>query len=43
VRIGIVLPYIVIYRHSARDDTVTILRLVHGYCRISGKLLRGGK
>jgi toxin ParE1/3/4 len=39
IRIGIVSPYIVIYRHNADDDTVTVLRIVHGRRRISGKLL----
>ncbi|MGE0372935.1 MAG: type II toxin-antitoxin system RelE/ParE family toxin [Gammaproteobacteria bacterium] len=39
IRIGIVSPYIVIYRHSAADSTVTILRIVHGRRRISGNLL----
>ncbi len=39
IRIGIVSPYIVIYRYSERDDTVTVLRLVHGRRRITGKLL----
>lgn len=39
VRIGIVSPYIVIYRYAAHDDTVTVLRIVHGRRRITGKLL----
>ena len=39
IRIGIVSPYIIIYRHSAEDDTVTMLRIVHGRRRITGKLL----
>jgi len=39
IRIGIVSPYIVIYRYSEREDTVTVLRLVHGRRRITGKLL----
>jgi toxin ParE1/3/4 len=41
VRIGIVFPYIVIYEHVAREDVVTILRIVHGRRKISGKLLSG--
>ena len=39
IRIGIVSPYIVIYRHSENDDTVTVLRIVHGRQEITRKLL----
>ncbi len=39
IRIGVVSPYIVIYRHSADDNTVTVLRIVHGRRRITGALL----
>jgi toxin ParE1/3/4 len=39
IRIGIVSPYIVIYRHSEGDDTVTVLRIVHGRRKITGKML----
>jgi toxin ParE1/3/4 len=39
IRIGIASPYIVIYRHTEDDDTVTVLRVVHGRRRITGKLL----
>jgi toxin ParE1/3/4 len=39
IRIGIVSPYIVIYRHSEGDDTVTLLRIVHGRRKITGKML----
>jgi toxin ParE1/3/4 len=41
VRIGIVLPYIVIYESAVNADSVTILRIVHGRRKISGKLLSG--
>jgi toxin ParE1/3/4 len=41
VRIGIVLPYLVIYRHSESDDTVTILRIVHGRRNITRALVGG--
>jgi toxin ParE1/3/4 len=41
IRIGIVSPYIVIYRHTEADGTVNVLRIVHGSRRITGKLLRG--
>lgn len=39
VRIGVVSPYIVIYEHDETDDTVVVLRIVHGRRRITGKLL----
>lgn len=39
VRIGIVPPYIVIYEYGETDDAVTILRIVHGRRRITGKSL----
>jgi toxin ParE1/3/4 len=39
IRIGVVSPYIVIYRNEG-DDTVTVLRIVHGRRRITGKMLR---
>jgi plasmid stabilization system protein ParE len=42
-RIGIVSPYIVIYDYSEPDNTVTILRIVHGRRDITGKLLSGRK
>jgi toxin ParE1/3/4 len=41
IRIGVVSPYIVIYRHTEAADTVTILRIVHGRRRITGTLLSG--
>ena len=41
VRIGIVTPYIVIYEHSAKDDAVTILRIVHSHRDITARFLTG--
>ena len=41
IRVGIASPYIVIYSHMEADDTVRVLRIVHGSRRITGKLLRG--
>jgi toxin ParE1/3/4 len=41
IRIGVVLPYIVIYSYTETDGAVRVLRIVHGSRRISGKLLRG--
>jgi toxin ParE1/3/4 len=42
IRIGIVTPYIVIYRYDVSDDVVTVLRIVHGRRRITSQLLRPG-
>jgi toxin ParE1/3/4 len=39
VRIGVVAPFIVIYRYSMEIDTETVLRVVDGRRRISGRLL----
>jgi toxin ParE1/3/4 len=39
IRIGVVTPYVVIYRNED-DNTVTVLRIVHGRRRITGKMLR---
>jgi toxin ParE1/3/4 len=39
IRIGIVSPYLILYRYDPVDDTVTVLRLVHGRRRITDKLL----
>jgi hypothetical protein len=39
IRIGIVSPYIVIYRNDDVSNTVTVLRIVHGRRRISGRML----
>jgi toxin ParE1/3/4 len=39
IRIGIVSPYIVIYRYIEDDDVVTVLRIVHGHRKTAGKLL----
>jgi toxin ParE1/3/4 len=37
IRVGIVFPYIVISRHSNIDDTVTVLRVLHGRRNITAK------
>jgi toxin ParE1/3/4 len=39
IRIGIVSPYIIIYRYIEADDVITVLRIVHGHRKIAGKLL----
>ena len=38
VRIGVVDPYLAIYRHDR--DAVTVLRIVHGRRRITGAMFR---
>ena len=39
VRIGIVLPYIITYEDRSSDETVIILRIVHGSRNITARLL----
>ena len=39
IRIGIVSPYIVIYRNDDDSNTVTVLRIAHGRRRITGRML----
>ena len=41
IRIGIVSPYIAIYAHSESDNTVMILRVIHGRREITSELLPG--
>ncbi len=41
VRIGLVLPYVVAYRHVPNSDLVGIIRVVHGSRHIRRKLLAG--
>jgi toxin ParE1/3/4 len=43
VRICVVAPFIIIYRFTEENDTVTVLRLVDGRRRMSGKLLRSAR
>jgi plasmid stabilization system protein ParE len=38
-RIGMVLPYLLIYDWTAVDDTLTLLRVVHGRRNITRRLL----
>jgi toxin ParE1/3/4 len=40
VRIAIVSPYVVIYEYAMSDDTVVLLRILHGHRNITGDLLR---
>lgn len=41
IRVGMVRPYLVIYRHIEGSDTVGILRILHGSRNISRRLLKG--
>jgi toxin ParE1/3/4 len=38
-RIGIVPPYVLIYEFTATDDTLTLLRVVHGKRNITRRLI----
>jgi toxin ParE1/3/4 len=40
VRMGIVSPYNIIYEYIEADDTVTIMRIVHGRRRITRRILK---
>ena len=42
VRVGVVRPYLVIYRHRKGSDRVDIVRILHGSRNITRRLLRGG-
>lgn len=39
IRIGVVSPFVLIYRYTKIGDTVTVLRIVHGRQDITRKLL----
>ena len=41
IRVGVVFPYLVIYRHITGGDTVSIIRIIHGRRKITRKILRG--
>jgi len=41
IRIGILPPYIVVYRHDQDAGVVVILRILHGRRRIAGAMLGG--
>jgi hypothetical protein len=43
IRVGVVFPYLVVYRHVEGDDTVSIIRVLHGRRRMTRKLLRGAR
>ena len=39
-RIAIVSPYVLIYDYARKDDTLSLLRILHGRRNITNKLLR---
>jgi toxin ParE1/3/4 len=41
-RIAIISPYLLIYDYSAKDDAVTLLRILHERRNITQELIRGG-
>ena len=40
IRMGVVRPYLVIYRHSG--GTLTVLRIIHGRRKLAGAMIKGG-
>lgn len=42
VRVGVMHPYLVIYRYAIGSDTVSIVRILHGRRKITRKLLGPG-
>ena len=42
IRVGVVFPYLVIYRYLKSDDTVSIIRVIDGRRNITRRLVRGG-
>src|SRR5438874_9979297 len=41
IRVGVVFPYLVIYRYLKADDTVSIIRVIDGRRNVTRRLLRG--
>jgi len=39
IRVGVVWPYLVIYQYAQEHDAVTVLRIVHGRRKITGRML----
>jgi toxin ParE1/3/4 len=40
VRVAVVSPYLIIYQHDGRDDTLILLRILHGRRNVTDRLLR---
>jgi toxin ParE1/3/4 len=41
IRVGVVFPYLVIYRHVRGEDAVTVIRILHGRRRIGPQIPQG--
>ena len=39
IRVGVVYPYLVVYRHAEGANTVSIIRIIHGRRKIKRRLL----
>jgi toxin ParE1/3/4 len=39
IRMGVVVPYLVFYRHDASQSAVNIMRVIHGKRRVTRKML----
>ena len=42
VRVGIISPYVVVHEYFEADDTVVILRIVHGRRKLTRRMLPAG-
>jgi len=42
IRVGVVTPYLVIYRYLESKEQVSVIRIVHGRRNITQEVLRGG-
>jgi len=42
-RMGVVWPYNVYYEYNREEDVVTVMRVLHGRQRVTGKRLRGSR
>jgi len=40
VRVGVAAPYVVVYEYDQTDDTVIVLRIVHGKRKLTRKMIR---
>ena len=40
MRIGLVLPYVVIYRHDRAGDVVAVIRVLHGSRKVTRRMLQ---
>ncbi len=40
IRVGLVAPYVIVYRYDHEPDRITVLRILHGARKITRKLLK---